>query len=62
MDLQTYRITAGLEKPLTLLHLSDTHICLADERDNERKNRLAQSRIANACQSSGSAADAFASS
>lgn len=41
MDLQTYRITAGLEKPLTLLHLSDTHICLADERDNERKNRLA---------------------
>lgn len=48
MDLQTYRITAGLEKPLTLLHLSDTHICLADERDNERKNRLAQSRIANA--------------
>lgn len=48
MELQEYEITIGLKKTVTLLHLSDTHICLADERDNERKNRLAESRIQHA--------------
>lgn len=31
-------------EPLTLLHISDTHLCRADERDNERKNALAVKR------------------
>ncbi len=36
----------GLPKPLRLLHLSDSHLCLADERDDERKRQLALSRAA----------------
>lgn len=48
MELKKYEIAAGLKKEITLLHLSDTHICLADERDNERKNKLAEGRIKHA--------------
>ena len=35
----------GLEKPFSFLHMSDTHLTQADERDNERKIILAQERI-----------------
>lgn len=45
MNLQKIALNIGLEKPLTLLHLSDTHIILADERDDERKRKLAESRV-----------------
>lgn len=48
MELEKFEIEAGLKEPVTLLHLSDTHICLADERDNERKNVLAAGRIKSA--------------
>ncbi len=34
----------GATRPFQLLHASDTHLCLADERDNERKRTLAQKR------------------
>ena len=34
----------GAEKPFCLLHASDTHITLADERDDERKRVLAERR------------------
>lgn len=37
-------INIGIEKPFTFLHMSDTHLCLADDRDNERKNKLAAGR------------------
>ncbi|MBE6812031.1 MAG: metallophosphoesterase [Ruminococcaceae bacterium] len=30
--------------PFTILHLSDTHLCLADERNDEKKIKLAKSR------------------
>ena len=37
-------LEVGAPEPFTLYHISDSHICLADERDNERKNKLAKSR------------------
>lgn len=42
--LETTVIRAGAEKPFRLLHVTDTHICLADERDDERKRNLAARR------------------
>ena len=38
------RIPIGLDAPFRALHLSDNHLSLADSRDDERKNRLAQRR------------------
>lgn len=38
------RLHVGAEKPFSLLHLSDTHLVFADERDGERKVTLAQKR------------------
>lgn len=43
-EILTVKLNLGATKPFTLLHISDTHLCLADERDNERKNNLAVSR------------------
>ena len=37
-------IEVGAEKPFSFFHVSDTHLALADERDDERKNKLAQNR------------------
>ncbi len=37
-------ISIGAQKPFRLLHASDTHLCHADERDDERKNLLAEKR------------------
>ena len=37
-------IRAGLEKPVRILHIADTHLSLADDRDNERKRGLAIKR------------------
>lgn len=37
-------LNVGAEKPFTLLHVSDTHLCLADDRDDERKIQLAAHR------------------
>ncbi len=38
------RLEIGLEKPLRFLHVTDSHIALADERDDERKRVLARER------------------
>ena len=35
-------VTVGLEKPVRLLHVTDSHIARADGRDNERKHALAK--------------------
>ena len=40
------RLEIGLEKPFRALHMSDNHIALADNRDDERKIKLAESRTA----------------
>lgn len=39
-----YTIPVGAKKEFSVYHMSDNHICLADERDNERKNLLAKER------------------
>ena len=46
MTITKTRIEIGLEKPFCALHITDNHIALADERDDERKIRLAESRTA----------------
>lgn len=40
----TTTLQLGLESPVTLLHISDTHLCLADDRDCARKLELAERR------------------
>lgn len=40
----TTKISVGAKKPFTLLHVSDTHLTLADGRDGERKVRLGEKR------------------
>ena len=42
MDLIKSTVSIGLERPVRLLHVTDTHIGLADERDDERKHQLAR--------------------
>ena len=44
MNIIKDQINIGIEKPFTFLHMTDTHLCLADDRDNERKNKLAAGR------------------
>ena len=41
MELEKSTLHIGLEKPVRLLHVTDSHIGLVDERDNERKRALA---------------------
>lgn len=38
------RLVLGAQKPLKLLHFSDTHLALADDRDDLRKRELAEHR------------------
>lgn len=38
------RVNAGASEPFRLLHISDTHLTLADERNDERKIKLARGR------------------
>ena len=45
MNLLKNTLTIGLPRPLRLLHVTDTHLCLADERDCERKRVLARARL-----------------
>ncbi len=40
-----YSVKVGAEKPFTALHISDTHLTFADERETERKQKLAESRL-----------------
>jgi len=44
MNIRKAALHVGAQQPFTLLHMSDNHICLADQRDNERKNALAVRR------------------
>ena len=44
MQITEITIPVGAEKPFRMLHMSDNHLSLADERDNERKNALAVAR------------------
>ena len=42
MQLIHSTVKIGLEKPVKLLHVTDSHVALADERDDERKHALAR--------------------
>ena len=42
MQLIRSALHIGLERPVKLLHVTDTHVALADERDDERKHALAK--------------------
>ena len=44
MKIREITIPVGALEPFSVLHTSDNHICLADERDNERKRKLAEER------------------
>lgn len=44
MQIIKNEIHIGIENPFTFLHMTDTHLTLVDERDNERKAELAKSR------------------
>ncbi len=44
MNRITTELCVGATAPFSLLHVSDTHLPLADERDDERKIRLANGR------------------
>lgn len=44
LNIREIEIPIGLEKPFSALHVSDTHITLVDNRDNERKIKLAAGR------------------
>ena len=44
MNIRKITLNVGAEKPFRALHISDNHLCLADERDNERKRNLADAR------------------
>lgn len=46
MEITKTRIEIGLDAPFKALHISDNHIALADERDDERKIKLAEGRTA----------------
>ncbi len=41
MELEKSTLQIGLERPLKILHITDSHIALCDERDNARKKALA---------------------
>lgn len=40
----TMTLAVGAEKPFQILHIGDTHLYFADERDDERKRNLALRR------------------
>lgn len=42
MQLIKSTVSIGLDRPVRLLHVTDTHLGLADERDDERKRALAK--------------------
>ena len=44
IKIRTVEIDAGIAKPFSVLHISDSHLAYADERDTERKIKLATRR------------------
>lgn len=44
LKIKTIEIEAGAEKEFSVLHISDSHLALADERNDERKMKLSAKR------------------
>lgn len=45
LKITSVTVKAGAEKPFKALQISDSHLCLADARENDRKRKLAKSRF-----------------
>ena len=45
MNIIETEVNIDLTSPFEVIHMSDTHFTLADERDGERKMRLAENRV-----------------
>ena len=45
MNIIETKLHIGVRKPFTVIHMSDTHLTLADLRDGERKVTLAEKRV-----------------
>ena len=45
LNLVPITIHAGASAPIRMLHVSDSHLCLVTDNDNERKHKVAGSRI-----------------
>lgn len=45
MEILRNTLRVGAREPFRLAHMSDTHLYFADERDDERKRKLAQNRV-----------------
>lgn len=45
MNIEEITLNIGAENPFSVIHMSDNHICLADERDDERKNEVCGKRL-----------------
>lgn len=45
IEIRSFDISIGAEKPFSVYHFSDDHLCLADERDCEEKHKLAERRL-----------------
>ena len=45
MNIIETKLHVGTRKPFTVIHMSDTHLTLADLRDGERKVTLAEKRV-----------------
>ena len=46
MKLERSTLEIGLEKPLRILHVTDSHVAFCDDRDNERTKELVRTRLA----------------
>ncbi len=44
MKFTEHKLNIGAENPFSFLHVSDTHLTFADQRDGERKVKLSESR------------------
>ncbi len=45
LDINKCTLNIGVEKPFKILHITDSHIALCDERDNERKRAVLAGHI-----------------
>ena len=43
-EIRKISIHVGVKTPFSVLHISDSHLTRTDDRDNERKKKLSQSR------------------
>lgn len=45
IEIKEYNLNIGVKEPFSVLHISDNHLCYADERDDEEKLKLCNRRL-----------------